>query len=116
MQIANISSTLGSIGDKEQYLGDDDARRGNAFAVGGLAYKMSKAALNMRESFPLVCHILFRYAGLRLPQMRDLLQLVGITSVVGRHLWIQASLLHHSETANVNCMSLLLMAVPIITV
>ncbi|CAK0786478.1 hypothetical protein CVIRNUC_009691 [Coccomyxa viridis] len=46
--IANISSTLGSIGDKEQYMENDDARRGNAFAVGGLAYKMSKAALNMQ--------------------------------------------------------------------
>ena len=36
---------------------NDDARRGNAFAVGGLAYKMSKAALNMRESIYLNCHI-----------------------------------------------------------
>ena len=60
MQIANISSTLGSIGDKEQYMENDDARRGNAFAVGGLAYKMSKAALNMRESVHLNRRIVCR--------------------------------------------------------
>ena len=39
---------------------NDDARRGNAFAVGGLAYKMSKAALNMRESIHLNRRIVCR--------------------------------------------------------
>ena len=49
MQIVNTSSTLGSIGNKELLLADDEARRGNAFAWGALAYNMSKAAMNMRE-------------------------------------------------------------------
>ena len=42
MQIANVSSTLGSIGDKAQYIKDDDARKANPFAAKIVAYKMAK--------------------------------------------------------------------------
>ena len=49
MQIVNTSSTLGSIGNREPLLANDEARRGNAFAWGAVAYNMSKAAMNMRE-------------------------------------------------------------------
>ena len=49
MQIVNTSSTLGSIGNKEPLLANDEARRGNAFAWGAVAYNMSKAGMNMRE-------------------------------------------------------------------
>lgn len=42
VQIANVSSTLGSIGDKAQYIKNDDARRANPFAAKIVAYKMAK--------------------------------------------------------------------------
>ena len=86
MQIANISSTLGSIGDKEQYMEKDDARRGNAFAVGGLAYKMSKAALNMRESIQLNCHMPWRCVPSYLLRTHDFLQPLSIVKEAGRRL------------------------------
>ena len=42
MQIANVSSTLGSIGDKARFMKDDDARRSMPFASKIVAYKMAK--------------------------------------------------------------------------
>ena len=42
MQIANVSSTLGSIGDKAQYIKNDEARKANPFASKIVAYKMAK--------------------------------------------------------------------------
>jgi len=46
--IANVSSTLGSIGDKAQYIKNYEARKANPFASKIVAYKMAKAALNMQ--------------------------------------------------------------------
>lgn len=41
-QVANVSSTLGSIGDKVQYMKNDEARRSYLFASKFVEYTMSK--------------------------------------------------------------------------
>ena len=48
MQIANVSSSLGSIGDKAKYIKDDDARKANPFAAKIVAYKMAKVTFAQR--------------------------------------------------------------------
>ena len=50
MQIANVSSTLGSIGDKAKYMKDDDARKAMPFAAKIPAYKMSKVGSALHPS------------------------------------------------------------------
>ena len=50
VQIANVSSTLGSIGDKAKYMKDDDARKAMPFAAKIPAYKMSKVGSALHPS------------------------------------------------------------------
>ena len=64
VQIANVSSTLGSIGDKAQYIKNDEARKANPFASKIVAYKMAKVKSSPQNRFHTVCadgHQLYQY-------------------------------------------------------
>lgn len=49
LQIANVSSGAGSLAGKVKFVEDAETRKNLPYATQAMAYKMSKAALNMRE-------------------------------------------------------------------
>ena len=49
LQIANVSSGAGSLAGKVKFVEDAEIRKNLPYATQAMAYKMSKAALNMRE-------------------------------------------------------------------
>ena len=49
LQIANVSSGAGSLAGKVKFVEDEETRKNLPYATQAMAYKMSKAALNMRE-------------------------------------------------------------------
>ena len=70
LQIANVSSGAGSLAGKVKFVEDAEVRKNLPYATQAMAYKMSKAALNMREHHLLptaACWLLSPQSALRWP-------------------------------------------------